>query len=306
MNIALRQNNIDIHRILNFDNSMSENTTKVYSYLLNKFDAHIGGNWSQVNKQVIIDYIQELRDRGLQPTSINTTLKALKKFYNMLIDRGHFEHNPVDGVKYETESQVRKTNKHKWLDEATLKRMFHYLKQNETEIGFRNYSLMIFMTFTGLRASEVCSLKFKNIIYRDGKPVEIKLIGKGKAERVVDIDESIIKPIVEYRNQAGLTCSPDDYIFMTTLNNKWRTRKALNRHSLYYIVRSIGEKIGVMSLHPHNLRHTNITHLLKNGCPLHRASEHAGHSSVTITASIYCHDDSPVQPYMDSIKRLIN
>ncbi len=171
--------------------------------------------------------------------------------------------------------EVAKTNKYKWLDENQLKEIFQHLKNNDSEKGLRDYAIFYFLVMTGLRCSELCSLKFKDIIYKDNKPIEIVFTGWGNKERVVEVDESIIDAVDVYREKAGLGTDRDDYIFYTTPCNRHKNRSPLTRGTLYKIIKSIGDKFN-LKLSPNKLRHTNIAHLVKNGAPIHKVYKGIG------------------------------
>ena len=135
---------------------------------------------------------------------------------------------------------------------------------------------------TGLRANELANLKYSDIVYQDGKPTEFVIRhGKGDKERSVEINDAVINPILAYRETQkanGYIVGDEDYIFHTVLNNYYKIRKPVTRLTIYYIIQRIGEKVN-MRIYPHMMRHSFITHLVKNGCPIHKVKEAAGRAS---------------------------
>ena len=110
----------DLKRLMNYDNGLqSIQTIKNYFYNLKKFERHLNGKvWEEVTKQDIIDYTIELKKTGLSNESINNYVKAIKRFYNMAIDRKLLSTNPAENVQYFKEKKV--SLKHKWVDEETM------------------------------------------------------------------------------------------------------------------------------------------------------------------------------------------
>lgn len=296
----------ELHRMLNFDGSMkSINTARSYTFLLNKFSRYLeeqGIDIMDVNKQVVIDYMTVCKQNGEKKGSVNNNVKAIKRFYGMLQDKGFKDINPCDNVSYFKEEAWN--IKRKWLDTPALEQIFDIIKTGCSETNKRDYAIVLLLSRTGVRASELCNLKFKDIMYEGDIATELKIIeGKGGKNREIEIEENgllLVNAIMAYRAAAGLEVKPDDYIFYTVKNNRYKERKPMSRLTLYYLIKRIGEKVGIENLHPHNFRHTFITHLLKNGCPIHRAQEGAGHSSIT-TTMIYTHDNSPYSNYLKNM-----
>ena len=124
----------------------------------------------------------------------------------------------------------------------------------------------------GLRVSEACRLKNKNINWN---LQIINLTGKGSKQRWV----SLPKPLFEYLKPIN----PYSTYFFGT--------KALSERKAYDIIKSIGQKANLLKpLHPHVLRHSFATHMLTGGANLRILQELLGHKSLTATQK-YTHLD---------------
>jgi len=156
------------------------------------------------------------------------------------------------------------------------------LKRNDIEKIYDNStkrtSLIIKMLVdTGLRVSELLSLKHSECKI-ENEYVYISLIGKGKKVRRVFI------PLIDYENIKNVFNSKV-FLFESKQNKK------LSRLFIYKIVRLAGEKIN-KRISPHTLRHTFATfNLVEKGKSLKSISNYLGHSSTSITADMYIHDD---------------
>lgn len=131
---------------------------------------------------------------------------------------------------------------------------------------YKDYVLILLLYGGGLRVSEACELRTKNIQFEKNI---ILIHGKGNKERIVALSSivmSALKPLAALR---ALYIWGDEPL---------STRKAYDRVKIW------GARAGItMPLHPHALRHSFATHLLSSGANLRSLQELLGHSSLTAT-----------------------
>jgi integrase/recombinase XerC len=132
--------------------------------------------------------------------------------------------------------------------------------------------LVVFLLNTGLRADELCSLKWRN--YHPERQ-NIEFVGKGNKRRTVTLNDAAEQAI---KNQP----KTENYIFL--LKNGVR----LSRRALYGRVSKAIADAGFTG-GPHSLRHTFATMLLKKGVALGVVSKILGHSTIKVTAEVYAH-----------------
>lgn len=310
MNVVIKQQAglslQDIHRALNFDNKLqSVNSTAVYKSVLNKFYKFLqarGIPFEAVSKQIIIDFMNHQKAQGLKNVSINTSIKALKRLYKMFIEKGMIENNPAEDIAYFKEARC--TSKGKWLDSEALAIVKAHLLKKKTERTIRDYAIFNFMVKTGVRANELCNIKFSDILYHNDQPIEVIIRhGKGDKERNIELNESILKPLQEYIELlkiAGYNNSDNDYLFLTLPSNANKNRRSINKRALFVIIQRIGKETG-LNIHPHTLRHTFATHSFKNGASLIAVSHRLGHSSTNTTAQIYINDEDECLKFINDI-----
>lgn len=130
---------------------------------------------------------------------------------------------------------------------------------------------------TGLRISELCSLRLEEIQILAG-PVTVQIIGKGKKERRILLSKDLFQRIREVFH--GKT-----YLFET------RTGKPLSRKYLWSEIHKQGINHLQRAIHPHSFRHSFATAKLKAGKSLKAISNYLGHSTTAITSDMYIHDD---------------
>ena len=136
----------------------------------------------------------------------------------------------------------------------------------------RDKGLFFLLYGVGLRVSEACHLKTKDINFRNRT---IKVKGKGNKERIVSFPNTAEKELKALKTK-------HTFLFGS---------KALPQRKAYDIIKTIGKKAGLLKpLHPHALRHSFATHMLLGGSDLRVLQELLGHKSLTATQK-YTHLD---------------
>jgi integrase/recombinase XerD len=153
------------------------------------------------------------------------------------------------------------------LSEAQVHKMF------DLEEDSRNALLLRFIYYTGLRVSEVCSLKWKDLQARTEFEGQVTVFGKGGKTRVVLISEKVWRALMATRGDAG----KDTPVFTSQKGGH------LDPSQVFRIVRAAGERAGIEGCSPHWLRHSHASHSMDRGAPLHVVQASLGHSNPATT-----------------------
>lgn len=144
--------------------------------------------------------------------------------------------------------------------------------------GMRDRAMLELMYATGLRVSELLSLRFRNVNMQNGL---ITVYGKGNKQRSVPVSSFALEFLRKYIDgpRKRVKGSKDtDIIFLN------RDGKALSRTYFFMQVKRYAEEKGIdFSVSPHTLRHCFATHLLENGASLRAVQEMLGHSNIATT-----------------------
>jgi len=149
-------------------------------------------------------------------------------------------------------------------------------------LAWRNYAILETFYATGLRVSELTSLRLDDL---NAEYAYLRCRGKGGKERVVPMGKPALKAIAAYRRrgEALWGCPPPEPIFVT------KSRKPLRRETVWRIVKKAAAEAGVdSSLSPHVFRHSFATHLIAHGADLRSVQELLGHENIA-TTQIYTH-----------------
>lgn len=151
----------------------------------------------------------------------------------------------------------------------------------EDIIQKRDRALFYFLYSSGLRVSEIISLKKEHINLDKG---ECSIRGKGGKVRPVFISQEAIQATKEYL-QMRVDDSP--YIFVRQTKNK--DKKSLTPRSIQRLLHKKALLAGIVKpVTPHKLRHSFATQLLRNGADIRSVQALLGHSSIT-TTQLYTH-----------------
>jgi integrase/recombinase XerC/integrase/recombinase XerD len=151
----------------------------------------------------------------------------------------------------------------------------------DTAIGCRSYAIVYLMLDSGLRVSEVASLRMENVDLNQG---QLLVTGKGNKQRAVPIGSNAQKYLQRYiyhfRPEPLLT--EQDNVFLTSEG------KPLSDNSLKLFFTRLKVKTGIKRLHAHLLRHTFATYYLRNGGDLLSLQKILGHTSLEMV-KVYSH-----------------
>jgi integrase/recombinase XerD len=144
-----------------------------------------------------------------------------------------------------------------------------------TDIGFRNYVMVLLFLDTGIRVSELASLQVGDV-HDD----YIKVFGKGRKEREVGIFPEVGKLLWKYVNKYRKPFDPDETALFLT-----RSGKPLRNYTAYVVIKQAGLLTGIEGIRvsPHTFRHTFAKVYLEQGGDLFKLSRELGHNDIQTT-----------------------
>jgi site-specific recombinase XerD len=134
----------------------------------------------------------------------------------------------------------------------------------------RNHAILMLMLDTGIRASEVSSLKIFDVDQRNQR---IQVMGKGSKERSIPFSARTGQVLWRYLSTRS-NARVGDMLFVT------KTNRSVERCSLLKLLHRIGERAGVKDVHPHRFRHTFAIQYLRNGGDAYTLQALLGHSTL--------------------------
>jgi integrase/recombinase XerD len=153
----------------------------------------------------------------------------------------------------------------------------------DTPLGLRDRTMLELMYASGLRVSELVTLKTFNVSMNEGV---LRVLGKGSKERLVPFGQVAGDWITRYLGQARaaiLDGQQSDDLFVTARG------AGMSRVMFWMIVKKHAKAAGITApLSPHTLRHAFATHLLNHGADLRAVQMLLGHADIS-TTTIYTH-----------------
>lgn len=226
-------------------------------------------------------FLAALHDVGMKATSQSRILSSLRLFYNCLWLGQHITKDPTKLIESPQLGQHLPSVLSVSEIEEIIKAIDH-----STPIGVRNRAIVETLYGTGIRVSELVSLKLSYIYFEENF---IRVIGKGNKERLIPIGAIALKYIKLYVQEVRAHMDiKSRYLDLLFLN---RRGSSLTRVMIFLMVQALARKANInMAVGPHVFRHSFATHLIEGGADLRAIQEMLGHSSVT-TTEIYTHLD---------------
>jgi len=167
----------------------------------------------------------------------------------------------------------------------TMDEMNRLIEQPDisTPLGLRDRAILESFYAIGLRESELINLKDKDIIPAENS---VRVLGKGKKERIVPITDNALKWIAKYNQSARPKLAGKKSRDLIFLNYQGT---GLSRMAIWKMVKKYSQLAGITKdVHPHTLRHSYATHLYDGGADLLAIKDLLGHEDIS-TTQIYMH-----------------
>lgn len=205
-------------------------------------------------------------------------LSGIRSFYKFLLYHNYIDADPSELLDFP--SPEKHLPEVLTIDE--IDRMIATIDMSKPE-GQRNRAIIEMLYGSGLRVSELVTLKLSNM-YLNDKYMLIE--GKGSKQRLVPISDEAEKQFrLWLETRCHLDIKPEyvDYAFVN------RYGRGLTRVMIFTIIKQLAAEAGITkNISPHTLRHSFATHLLQNGADIRIIQQLLGHEDIT-TTEIYTH-----------------
>lgn len=271
-------------------NTIASYKSDVGRYLLFLEEHQKRQSLDELTQEDVISFLAYLKKMELSAKSISRNISAIKGMHRYFVAEELCAHDPTENIE---------TPKiEKYLPEILTQNEVAAILEAppvDNKLGLRDKAILETMYATGMRVSEVISLRLHQILF-DLKLVRI--FGKGSKERLVPIGRIAIEWLQKYLSQSRPLLIKSGRVTDIVFLNKRGT--SLSRMSIWNIVRQYALQAGIArEVHPHTLRHCFASHLLEGGADLRSVQEMLGHSDIS-TTDIYTHID---REYLKEVHR---
>jgi integrase/recombinase XerC len=266
---------------LEIERNASLRTVIAYRSALERFKNFAGPtlSWQTATATHFRAFLFECMKKNMARSYVRLTFAALRSFYRFLVEREGFVENPLKVVQLpKAEKKLPVVLSVSQIDELLTKpQKLTPKNQAPAWTAARDAAILELFYSSGLRLSELVSLNVPDV---DPYTETIRVIGKGRKERVVPVGEPALRAIQKYRQEANVQAGP---LFISKL------RKRLSSRSTWLLLKKyLGATSIQLPVSPHKLRHSFATHLLDNGADLRSVQTLLGHANLS-TTQIYTH-----------------
>ena len=261
---------------LGVERGLSGNTLSSYRRDLQKLLEFLDSqniSFDSVQVEELREFITTERSKGLSESTLARLTVAVRSLFRFLAkDQGL-----LDAGK-ELQPPTIPKRLPKALTIAEINALLS--APSEEGMGIRDRALLELLYATGARVSEIVALNLDDIRSSGESITTIRVLGKGKKERIVPMGSFAKKAVDQYltRVRRGLLKGSEPALFLNSRGGR------LTRQSAWAIVLESAKRAGIQrDISPHALRHSFATHLLDGGADIRVVQELLGHSSVTTT-----------------------
>lgn len=262
---------------LSVEKNYSPHTIKNYLSDLEEFSKFLSGEEiTNVSYLTIRKFLAHLRSGNISKRSVCRKLSTLRSFFKFLQRDGYIKANPVESIS--TPKMDKKLPI--FLDEKTAARLVTAPEAKDFQ-GTRDRAILETLYSTGIRVGELVGIDLSDVDFISGV---IKVLGKGRRERLAPVGDKAVDAIREYMEHRSAKKMEEKKPLFLNKSGKRLTDRSIRRVIERYIKKlSIKEHIS-----PHTLRHSFATHLLNHGADLRSVQELLGHKNLS-TTQIYTH-----------------
>ena len=271
--------------MISVEKGLAQNTVEAYSRDLSGLAQFLLDQkvtcWDAVEAIHLRSFVSSLRARRLSSRSIARQIVTLRRFYRFLQTEGLVDNPPV--LEFHLSGTARKLPHA--LNGDDIRSLLNQPDPNEL-LGARDQAMLELLYATGLRVSELISLRFQQIDFQGDY---LTVTGKGSKMRAVPFGKWARQKLLRYTQESRprlLKGKASAFLFLN------RSGRALTRQGFWKIIRGYALAAGIdKKVSPHTLRHSFATHLLEGGADLRSVQTMLGHEDIS-TTQIYTHVDA--------------
>ncbi len=262
------------------ERNYSENTIAAYRNDLGQFIKWITLNhseieiWSQVSFEMTAEYSEWLKQQSYTASSVARKVAAIKSFFHFLLAKGFISSDPTSKLN----SPKVKKRLPRTLTADEVERLLQAPTAKQTPKHLRDRALLHVLYATGMRVTEVVSLKVENVNLPESL---ISFPAKDNSQRILPIDQNTLDILNDYLENGRPHLVKNKNEQALFLNHRG---KQLTRQGLWLIIKAyaneadLGDKVT-----PHTLRHSFAAHRLNSGTDLREIQQLLGHANISTT-----------------------
>ncbi len=236
-----------------------------------------------IDHRLLRRYLANLQTRGYSRSTVARRSSAVRGYFRFLVQRGYLEKDPASALSPpRRDRRLPRVLRPEEIDEAEARQGLHIYRTS-----LRDMALVELLYATGMRVGELAALDVEDIDFKRG---EVRVLGKGRKERVIPMHDAALQLLAGYIDKerpvlASNTTGSEigDPVFLSVKGGRLSDRGIRRVVDRFFRGLEGGKRIS-----PHTLRHTFATHMLQGGADLRTVQELLGHVDLS-TTQIYTH-----------------
>ena len=281
----------EINSFLNYltvEKGFSENTTAAYHndlYQLADFieeetaRQNLTPSWAGFNRQGMLSYMLNLKERNYAATTIARKVAAAKSFFSFLVAEGTIKTNPTENMSSPRVGEVLP----KPISISQVRLLLEQPAKLSTAEAKRDKAMLELLYASGMRISELVSLNLGDVDTEGGY---VRCFGKGHKERIIPIHEQAARAVKIYTEETRpklVHNQSEKALFLNPRGDR------LTRQGFWQKLKGYAKSAKLeVEISPHTLRHSFATHMLSGGADLRAVQELLGHANIS-TTQVYTH-----------------
>ena len=263
-------------KYLEFDKKATVNTLESYKRDILKYEQYIVdnnlGDVSKCNHTVVLDYLLSMQKQGSATSSRSRTLAALRSMYHFLVEKKYISVNPTDNIPVFKAEKIPP----QILTNQEIEILLDQPQCKDFK-GYRDKAMLEILYATGMRVSELISLKVSDV-HTDIGYINCVHRGQSRVIPIYNIAKDAIRDYIEKGRDKLSQIEDKDILFLNQGGTK------LSRQGFWKIIKAYAKQAGIKKeITPHTLRHSFAIHLLENGADLKTIQEILGHCAISST-----------------------
>jgi integrase/recombinase XerC len=272
LNYLTFQKRYSPNTIISYQNDL----TAFFEFIFLEYKIH---KVKEITSPVIRTWLASLKENKSSSKTINRKISSLKSFFKYQLRMKNISISPVATIS------SLKINRRlpSFIEERDIKTLLTHDYFPETFKGKTDFLIFEILYQTGIRRNELIHLKESDV---DKFSSTVKVLGKGNKERLIPVNNEMLRMIDEYISEKKNEFAelPEDFLLVN------KKGKVLDPKYVYNVVKLNLSKVSTNERKsPHVLRHSFATHLTNHGAGINSIKELLGHSSLAAT-QIYTHN----------------
>ena len=236
-------------------------------------------SWASFNRQGMLSYMLDLKERGYVDTTSARKVAASKSFFGFLVAEGIIKTDPTENMSSPTVGKVLP----KPISISQVRQLLEQPAKLSKAEAKRDTAMLQLLYASGMRISELVSLNLGDVDTAGGF---VRCFGKGHKERIIPIYEQAALAVENYvaETRPKLARNKNDKaLFLNPRGER------LTRQGFWQKLKEYAKSANLdVNISPHTLRHSFATHMLSGGADLRSVQELLGHSNIS-TTQVYTH-----------------